>query len=156
MVVFGNDLKSSGWYSSISKENSTVLKSYFTMNRKPIPISLNFRHAKKSLVIEINIKRMMKTSIDRVRIDLGKYATEWELDNIEEKVKMTGDKEFTSSYKQFLSEHKIVFKINLEKLELNGMLGCQVSLLIGVAKHDNAGKIVASNLFPIRFSSMKI
>jgi len=155
-VVFGNDLKSSGWYSSMSKENLTMLKRYFTMNGKPILISLNFRHAKRSLVIEINIERTMKTSIDRVRVDLGKYATEWELDNIEKKVKMTGDKEFTSSYKQSSREYKIVFKIDLGKLEIDDMHGHQVSLLIGVAKHDNAGKIVASNLFPIQLSSMKI
>lgn len=155
-VIWNNIKKSSGWYSPIPQSNSLLLKHYFSMGKRPIQVSLNFRYTKRSFVIEIQMKKTAKISIDRMRIDFGKYAMEWEFDNIERKVKTTGDKEVTSLCKQILSCHKVVFRINNRNLELDNQHKNYVPVLIGVAKHDMKGRIITSNLFPMKVIQPKI
>lgn len=132
---------------------SDNLKRCFSKNNRLIPASFNFQLKQKSLIVEIKIHKTTKSSIDRIRIDFGKYATEWELDNIKKTAKTTGDNEISCSYKDGRDTHDVAFEINLRKLDLDNK--DHLPMLLGIAKHNSAGKMIISNLFPLKVKIKK-
>lgn len=137
---------------SLVKVDSSKLQHFFTINGELIPAKLIFGNESNNLLIRLNILREKDVILDRGRIDFGSKAIEWEMAGGTKELKTTGDKGvFTYSCKKLQENYEINFRISYENLDLDKT--DDISLLIGIAKHDEDGKFVASNLFPLQLKS---
>lgn len=126
----------------------STINNYFSKNNKLIDANLYFENKGKFIIVKIKLEKLKNSLIDRIRIDFGKYALEWEIENKSKTIKVTGDNQILSSFSDDDNTHNVLFKVNIDKL--GQPKSGRLPMLVGIARHNSIGKISTSQLYPIQ------
>ena len=123
---------------------STTNANYLLNGTKLIDPKINFKYERGKLDIQIEFNKDKDTLIERLRVDFGKNAIEYEFIGKSKKSSIVGDRTFIVKFKNLKNKYIANFSIKTNKKRL--LKG--IPLIIGFAKHNYSREMYGSQLIP--------